>query len=58
MRYLIWTLSLWIEAPREKPETALEATRLSERRLALRRTALAGAPDKLPYSLRKVDGPL
>ena len=53
---LIWTLSLWIEALRRKhrPESALEATRLGERRLALRRTALAGAPDELAYSLREL----
>jgi hypothetical protein len=53
MRYLIWTLSLWIEALRrkQKPETALGAARLDERRLALRRKALAGAPDELAYSL-------
>src|SRR5215831_8121056 len=53
---LIWTLSLWIEALRRKhrPESALEATRLGERRLSLRRTALAGAPDELEHSLREV----
>jgi len=53
---LIWTLSLWIEALRRKhrPESALEATRLGERRLSLRRTALAGAPDELAYSLREL----
>src|SRR5260370_6980483 len=41
---LIWTLSLWIYALRRKhrPESALEAARLGGRRLALRRTALAG----------------
>src|SRR5215510_2422955 len=51
---LIWTLSLWIEAlgRKHRPETALEAASLGERRLALRRTALAGAPDELAYSLR------
>jgi len=51
---LIWTLSLWIEALRRehRPESALEAARLGERRLALRRTALAGAPDELAHSLR------
>jgi hypothetical protein len=50
---LIWTLSLWIYAPRRKhrPESALE---LGERRLALRRTALAGAPDELAHSLREL----
>jgi hypothetical protein len=51
---LIWTLSLWIYALRRKhqPESTLEAARLGERRLALRRTALAGAPDELAHSLR------
>jgi hypothetical protein len=53
---LIWTLSLWIEALRRKhrPESALEAARLGERRLALRRTLLAGAPDELEHSLREL----
>src|SRR5262245_30759888 len=53
---LIWTLSLWIEAlgRKHRPESALEAARLGERRLALRRTALAGAPDELAYSLREL----
>jgi alkanesulfonate monooxygenase SsuD/methylene tetrahydromethanopterin reductase-like flavin-dependent oxidoreductase (luciferase family) len=53
---LIWTLSLWIEALGQKhgPESALEAARLGERRLALRRTALAGAPDELAHSLREL----
>jgi len=53
---LIWTLSLWIEAlgRKHRPETALEAARLGERRLALRRTALAGARDELAYSLREL----
>jgi hypothetical protein len=53
---LIWTLSLWIYALRRKhhPESALEAARLGERRLALRRTALAGAPDELAHSLREL----
>jgi hypothetical protein len=53
---LIWTLSLWIEALRwrHRPESALEAARLGERRLALRRTALAGAPDELACSLREL----
>jgi hypothetical protein len=42
---LIWTLSLWIYAlgRMHRPESALEAARLGERRLALRRTALADA---------------
>ena len=53
---LIWTLSLWIYALRRKhrPESALEAARLGERRLALRRKALAGAPDELAHSLREL----
>jgi len=53
---LIWTLSLWIEAlgRKHRPETALEAAGLGERRLALRRTALASAPDELAYSLREL----
>src|SRR5262245_19964866 len=53
---LIWTLSLWIEAlgRKHRPETALEAAGLGERRLALRRTVLAGAPDELAYSLREL----
>ena|SRR5262245_32168837 len=53
---LIWTLSLWIEAlgRRHRPESALEAARLGERRLALRRMALAGAPDELQHSLREL----
>ena len=53
---LIWTLSLWIEAlgRKHRPESALEAARLGERRLALRRTALAGALDELEHSLRKL----
>src|SRR5260370_2267755 len=53
---LIWTLSLWIHALRWKhrPASALEAAHLGERRLALRRTALAGAPDELAYSLREL----
>jgi len=55
---LIWTLSLWIDALRwnHRPESALEAARLGERRLALRRTALAGAPDELAHSLRQLIG--
>jgi hypothetical protein len=53
---LIWSLSLWIYALRwnDRPESALEAARWGERRLALRRTALAGAPDELAYSLREL----
>ena len=53
---LIWTLSLWIYAlgRMHRPEGALEAARLGERRLALRRTALAGAPDELKHSLREL----
>jgi hypothetical protein len=53
---LIWTLSLWIEAlgRKHRPESAPEAARLGERRLALRRTALAGAPDELEHSLREL----
>jgi hypothetical protein len=53
---LIWTLSLWIEALRRKhqPESAREAARIGERRLALRRIALAGAPDELAFSLREL----
>jgi hypothetical protein len=49
-------LSLWIEALRRKhrPESALETARLGERRLALRRAALASAPDELVYSLREL----
>ncbi len=55
-RDLIWPLSLWIEALRRKhhPDSALEAARLGERRLALRRVALAGAPDELACSLREL----
>jgi hypothetical protein len=50
---LIWTLSLWIEALRQehRPESAQQAAGLGERRLALRRLALAGAPDELACSL-------
>src|SRR5262245_51944850 len=53
---LIWTLSLWIYAlgRKHRPESALEAARLGERRLALRRTALAGAPDELKHSLQEL----
>ena len=39
---------------KHRPENALEAARLGERRLALRRTALAGAPDELAHSLREL----
>jgi hypothetical protein len=55
-RDLIWPLSLWIEALRRKhhPDSALEAARLGERRLALRRVALAGAPNELACSLREL----
>jgi hypothetical protein len=55
---LIWTLSLWIYAlgRKHRPESALEAARLGERCLALQRTALAGAPDELAHSLRKLIG--
>src|SRR5262245_51320719 len=53
---LIWTLSLWIYALREKygPESSLEAAHLGERRLSLRRAALASAPDELARSLREL----
>lgn len=51
---LIWPLSLCIEVLRRGPDRALEAARLGERRLALRRTALAGAPDELACSLREL----
>lgn len=53
---LIWTLSLWIYAMRweHQPESALEAAHLGERRLALRRTALVGAPDELAHSLQEL----
>ena len=53
---LIWTLSLWIYALgwKHRPESALEAARLGERRLALRRAALAGAPDELAHSLQEL----
>ena len=37
-----------------RPESALEAARLGERRLALRRTVLAAAPDELEHSLREL----
>jgi len=53
-RDLIWPLSLCIEVLRRDPDSALEATRLGERRLALRRAALAGAPDELACSLREL----
>jgi len=53
---LIWTLSLWIYALswKHRSESALEAARLGERRLMLRRTALADAPDELAHSLREL----
>ena len=53
---LIWTLSLWIEALRWKhqPESAREAAHLGERRLALRRAALAGTSDELACSLAEL----
>ena len=53
---LIWTLSLWIYALgwKHRPESALEAAHLGERRLALRRTALVGAPDELAHSLQEL----
>jgi hypothetical protein len=53
---VIWTLSLWIEALRRqhRVESALEAAHLGERRLALRRAMLAGAPDELACSLREL----
>jgi hypothetical protein len=53
---LIWTLSLWIEAlgRKHRLESALEAARLGERRLALRRTALAGA--RVDELRRELDG--
>ena len=53
---LIWTLSLWIEAlgRKHRPESALEAARMGERRLSLRRTVLAAAPDELEHSLREL----
>jgi len=55
---LIWTLSLWIYAlgRKHRAESALEAARLGERRLALRRTALASATDELAHSLRELIG--
>jgi len=53
-RDLIWPLSLCIEVLRRNPDSALEAARLGERRLALRRAALAGAPDELACSLREL----
>jgi len=55
---LIWTLSLWIYAlgRKHRPESALEAARLGERRLALRRPALASTPDELAHSLRELIG--
>ena len=55
-RDLIWPLSLWIEALRCLPgaRNAMEAARLGERRLALRKVALAGAPDELACSVREL----
>ena len=55
-RDLIWPLSLWIEALRCLPgaRNAMEAARLGERRLALRKVALAGAPDELGFSVREL----
>ncbi len=55
-RDLIWPLLLWIEALRwmHHADSALEAARLGERRLALRRVALAGAPDELACSVREL----
>ena len=55
---LIWTVSLWIYAlgRKHRPESALEAAHLGERRLALRRTALASAPDELAHSLQELIG--
>jgi len=52
-RDLIWPMSLCIEVLRRDPDSAPEAARLGERRLALRRVALAGAPDELACSLRE-----
>ena len=55
-RDLIWPLSLWIEALSWMldADNAMEAARLGERRLALRRVALAGAPDELACSVREL----
>ena len=55
-RDLIWPLSLWIEALSWMldADSAMEAARLGERRLALRRVALAGAPDELARSVREL----
>ena len=53
-RDVIWPLSLCIEVLRRNPDSALEAARLGERRLSLRRVALAGAPDELACSLREL----
>ena len=53
-RDLIWPMSLCIEVLRRDPDSAPEAARLGERRLALRRVALAGAPDELACSLREL----
>jgi hypothetical protein len=53
---LIWTLSLKIEVLRREhaPEVTLEAAQVGERRLALRRLALTGAPGELLASLREL----
>ena len=58
IRILIWTLSLWIEAllRRHQLDSAWEAARLGERRLALRRAVLVSAPDELACSLRELIG--
>ena len=55
-RDLIWPLSLWIEALgwMLDADSAMEAARLGERRLALRRVALADAPDELARSVREL----
>jgi hypothetical protein len=53
---IIWTLSLMIEALRwdYSRENVWEAALVGERRLALRRVALAGAPDELACSFREL----
>lgn len=53
---IIWTLSLMIEALRWRhtPRDAAEAAAFGERRLALRRAALAAAPEELARSLREL----
>jgi hypothetical protein len=55
-RDLIWPLSLWIDALgwMLDADSAMEAARLGERRLALRRVALADAPDELARSVREL----